>query len=63
MKEVEVYRRDAVLSGKYGRDHIVAYQAQLYEIKAQPTAMLALIVEGLSQILRADKIFTDQEFA
>jgi hypothetical protein len=47
------------LSGKYSRDHVVAYQAQLYEIEAQPTAMLALVVEGLSEVLRADKIFTD----
>jgi hypothetical protein len=62
-EEIEIYGGDAVLSRQYSSDHVVAYETELDQIEAEPTAVLALVVECLSQVLRANKIFAYQNFA
>jgi hypothetical protein len=63
IEEIQIDGRDAVLSREYGRDHVVAYKTEFHQIEAEPATMLALVVEGLSQVLRANQIFTYQKFA
>jgi hypothetical protein len=63
VEKIEIYGRYTVLPGKNGSDHVVAYETEFDEIEAQPATMFALVVEGLSQVLRANKIFAYQYFA
>jgi len=53
LEKLEVYGGNAVLSGQHGGDHIVRNKAQLHEVKAEPTSMFTLILERLTQVLRA----------
>ena len=62
-EEIEIDGRNAVLSRQHGGDHVVTNEAELHQIKAESTTMFALVVECLSQVLRANKIFTNQNFA
>jgi hypothetical protein len=39
------------------------YEPQLDEVIAQPPAVLPLIIEGLTKMLRADQILADENFA
>jgi hypothetical protein len=52
-EEVQVDGRNAVLSGQHGGDHLVTYEPKFDEIEAETTTVLSLVVEGLSQVLRA----------
>ena len=63
MKKFEVDGRDTVLPGEHCGNHVVAYQTKLYKIESQSTAVLALIVESLPQMLGANKILADEDFA
>ena len=63
VEEFEIDGRNAVLTGQDGGDHIVTDEPELHEIEAEPATMLALVVEGLSQVLRANKIFANEYFA
>ena len=56
-EEIEIDGRNAVLSRQHGGDHVVTDEPELHEIEAEPTTMFALVVECLSQVLRANKIF------
>lgn len=51
------------MAGKDCGDRVVRNQAELDEVVAQPPAMLALIVESLTEMLRADQILADENFA
>jgi hypothetical protein len=62
-EELEVNGRDTVLPGEDGSNHVVAYETQFDQIKSEPATMFALVVECLSKILRANKIFAYQNFA
>ena len=62
-EEIQIDGRNAVLSRQHGSDHVVTNKAELHEVKAESTTMFALVVECLSQVLRANKIFTNQYFA
>ena len=63
VEEFEIDGRDSVLAGKDGRNRVVGHEAELYEVKAQPPAMLPLIIEGLTEMLGADQILADENFA
>ena len=63
VEEVQIDGRNAVLPGQHGSDHVIANEAEFDEVEAQSTTMFALVVECLSQVLRANKIFADQNFA
>jgi hypothetical protein len=63
VEEIEIDGRYAVLPRQNGSDHVVAYQSEFDEIKSQSATVFALVVEGLSQVLRANKIFAYQDFA
>ena len=62
-EKIEIDGRNAVLTRQDGGDHIVADKTELDEIEAESTTVFTLVVECLSQVLRADKIFTNQYFA
>ena len=53
IEEIEIDGRNAVLPRKNGSDHVVAYKTEFHQIKAEPATIFALVVEGLSQVLRA----------
>jgi hypothetical protein len=63
VEKVEIDGRYTVLPRENGSDHVVAYKPEFDEIEAQPATMFPLVVEGLSQVLRANKIFAYQYFA
>jgi len=48
VEEFQVNRRNAVLPGQHGGDCVVGDQTQLDQVEAQPTAMLALIIQRLA---------------
>ena len=48
---------------EHGSDHVVANEAELDQVEAEAAAMFALIVESLSQALRANKILAYENFA
>ena len=63
IEQIEIDRRDAVVSGKDGSNHVVADETELDEIETEAATVLALVVESLSQALRANKIFAYENFA
>jgi hypothetical protein len=63
IEEFEINRRNAVLPGQHGGDHIVRNEPKLHEIEAESTTVFTLVVECLSQVLRANKIFANEYFA
>jgi hypothetical protein len=63
IEEFEINGWYAVLPGQYGGDHVVTNEPELDEIEAESTTMLALVVECLSQVLRANKILANEYFA
>jgi len=54
VKELEVYGRNSILAGKDCGDSVVGQEAELHEIVAQAAAVLALVVERLPEMLRAN---------
>jgi hypothetical protein len=62
VEEIQIDGRNAVLPGEDGSDHVVTDEAQLDQIEAQPATMFALVVECLSQVLRANQIFAYENF-
>jgi hypothetical protein len=63
IEEIEIDGGNTVLSGEHGSDHVVANEAQFDQIEGEAATMFALVVESLSQILRANKIFAYENFA
>ena len=63
LKEFEIDGRDPVLAGENSRYHVVRHEAELDEVKAQPTSVFALVFKRFTQVLRANQIFTDKDFA
>jgi hypothetical protein len=53
-RNVLIDGRNAVLPRQDGSDHVVAYKAELHQIEAESTTVFALVIEGLSQVLRAN---------
>lgn len=51
------------MPGKDSGDHVIADEAELDEIEAETATVLALVIEGLSQALGANKIFAYENFA
>jgi hypothetical protein len=54
IEEIEIDGRNAILPRQDGSDHVVAYKAEFHQIEAKAATMFALVVEGLSQVLRAN---------
>jgi hypothetical protein len=63
IEELEINGGNAIVPGKDGSDHVVADETQFDEIEAEPATVFALVVECLSQVLRANKIFAYENFA
>ena len=51
------------MAGKDRGDGVIRNQAKFDEVVPKPPAMLSLIVEGLTEMLRADQILADENFA
>jgi hypothetical protein len=63
LKEFQIDGRNTVLAREDRGDHIVTNESELNEVKAQTTAVFALIIESFSQVLRANEIFAYENFA
>jgi hypothetical protein len=63
IEKIEIDGRNTVMPGEHGRDHVVADESELDEVEAEAATVFALVVECLSQVLRANKIFAYENFA
>jgi len=63
LEEFQVYGGNTVLAREYGGDHVVRHEAKFYEVVAQTSAVLALVIERLTQMLWADEILPNENFA
>jgi hypothetical protein len=63
LEEVQVDGRDAILPREDGGYHIVRDQPQLDKVEPQPATVLALIIERFTEMLRADEILPNENFA
>jgi hypothetical protein len=63
VEEFEIDGRNAVLPREHGSDHIVGDETQFDEIGGETPPVFTLVVECLSQVLRANQIFAYKNFA
>jgi hypothetical protein len=63
LEELQVDGRNAILPREDGGYHVVGDQPQFDKVEPQPAAVLALIVERFTEMLRADEILPNENFA
>ena len=51
------------MARQYGSNRVIGDQPEFDEVVAKSTAMLALIIQRLTQVLRANKVLADENFA
>ena len=63
VKEFQIYRRNAVLAGQYRGNRIIRDQPEFDEVVAETSAVLSLIVECLTEMLRTNQVLANENFA
>ncbi len=63
LEELQIHGGNAVLTRQHSGDHVVGNEAKLDEVIAQTSAVLALVIQRLTQMLGADEILPNENFA
>ena len=63
LEELQIDGRNAILPREDSGYHVVGDQPQLDKVEPQPAAVLALIVERFTEMLRTYEILPNENFA
>jgi len=63
LEEFQIHGRDAILPREDGSNHIVGDEPQLDKVEPQTAAVLALVIQRLTEVLRTNEILPNENFA